>query len=104
MSDGSVRNAFTVKLRNMESRPRRMRVTLEGLPGAAMWSDSMARADAVRTLDETVPADATQPLRIYVIAPSGTPEQSFAFSVTSLDEQAETDRSETTFAAPGGAL
>ncbi|MBO9602720.1 MAG: cytochrome c oxidase accessory protein CcoG [Novosphingobium sp.] len=104
MSDGSVRNAFTVKLRNMESRPRRMRVTLEGLPGASMWSDSMARADAVRTLDETVPADATQPLRIYVIAPSGTPEQSFAFSVTSLDEQAETDRSETTFAAPGGAL
>jgi cytochrome c oxidase accessory protein FixG len=104
MSDGSVRNAFTVKLRNMESRPRRMRIVLEGLPGALMWSDEIARKDAVRSLDEVVPADATQALRIYVIAPPNTREQQFSFSVTSLDEQAETDKSEVTFAAPGGNL
>ena len=102
MSDGSVRNAFTVKLRNMESRPRRMRIVLEGVPGALMWSDEIARKDAARSLDETVPADATQALRIYVIAPPNTREQPFSFSVTSLDEQAETDKSEVTFAAPGG--
>ena len=58
----------------------------------------------VRALDETVPADATLPLRIYVIAPGETREQPFAFTVVSLDEQAETDRSEQTFAVPGGDL
>jgi cytochrome c oxidase accessory protein FixG len=102
MSDGSVRNAFTVRLRNMESRPRRMRVALEGLPGALMWTDEMGREDAARVLERTVPADAAAPLRIYVIAPAGTAAQEFAFTVVSLDEQAENDRSEMTFAAPGG--
>jgi cytochrome c oxidase accessory protein FixG len=102
MSDGSVRNAFTVKLRNMETRPRTMRVALEGLPGALMWSDAIGREDAARSLDTPVPADATQPLRLYVIAPAGTREQPFAFTVASLDEQGETDTSEVTFAAPGG--
>jgi cytochrome c oxidase accessory protein FixG len=102
MSDGSVRNAFTVKLRNMETRPRRMRVAIEGLPGALMWSDAIAREDAARSLDSLVPADETLPLRLYVIAPAGTHEQPFAFTVTSLDEQGETDTSEVNFAAPGG--
>ena len=31
MSDGSIRNAYTLKLRNMESRPRTMEVAIEGL-------------------------------------------------------------------------
>jgi cytochrome c oxidase accessory protein FixG len=106
MSDGSVRNAFTVKLRNMESRPRPMRVALEGLPGALMWSDEIAREQAARTLDRTVPADATAALRIYVIAPPNTPAQDFAFSVVTLGDtgdsgRAESDRSETRFTAPG---
>jgi cytochrome c oxidase accessory protein FixG len=101
MSDGSVRNAYTVKLRNMQSRPRPMQVTIEGLAGAAMWSDEMNRADAARTLRFTVPADATGPLRLYLIAPPGTPAQDFAFTVTSLDERRETDSGETHFAAPG---
>ncbi|MBS1240438.1 MAG: Ubp3 associated protein Bre5, partial [Proteobacteria bacterium] len=102
MSDGSVRNAFTAKLRNMESRPRQMRIALEGVPGALMWTDEIARKDAARSIVRTVPADATLPVRIYVIAPPETAEQPFAFTVTSLDGQRETDRSEVTFAAPGG--
>ncbi|BBC72359.1 cytochrome c oxidase accessory protein CcoG [Altererythrobacter sp. B11] len=102
MSDGSVRNAYTVKLRNMESRPRDMRVAIEGLPGAEMWTDEIARADAARVLTMPVPADATKPLRLYVIAPAGTASQDFAFTVTSLDEQAEMDTSETYFETPGG--
>jgi cytochrome c oxidase accessory protein FixG len=101
MSDGSVRNAFTIKLRNMQSRPRRMRVALEGLPGALMWTDEIARDDAARAIERMVPADVTAPVRIYVIAPAATAEQAFAFTVVSLGGEAETGRSEMTFAAPG---
>jgi cytochrome c oxidase accessory protein FixG len=101
MSDGSVRNAFTVKLRNMESRPRRMRVALDGLPGAVMWTDEMPREDAARAIERTVSADATAPVRVYVVAPAGTPGQEFEFTVTSLDGQNETDRSAMAFTAPG---
>jgi polyferredoxin len=101
MSEGSVRNAYTLKLRNMESRPRPMRILLKGLPGAAMWTDEIDRKDAARALTTTVAADATEPLRVYVIAPPNTAAQDFTFTVTSLDEQAETDSSETRFSAPG---
>ncbi|MGZ5131964.1 MAG: cytochrome c oxidase accessory protein CcoG [Croceibacterium sp.] len=101
MSDGQVRNAYTLKLRNMESRPRPMRITLKGLPGATMWTDEIGRKDAARALTTTVAADATEPLRVYVIAPPNTVAQDFTFTVTSLDEQAERDSSETRFSAPG---
>jgi cytochrome c oxidase accessory protein FixG len=63
MSDGSVRNAYTVKLRNMESRPRQMEVAIEGLPGAVMWTDDMDRGDAKPALTIAVPPDTTQPVR-----------------------------------------
>ena len=79
-----------------------MRVALEGLPGAVMWTDEIAREDAARAVDRTVPADATAPVRVYVVAPEGTAEQAFAFTVTSLDRQGEMDTSEATFSAPGG--
>jgi hypothetical protein len=84
----------------MESRPRQMRVAIEGLPGAMMWTDTMARENAARALVQTVPADSTDSLRVYVVAPSGTAQQSFALSVSSLDEEAATDVSEVRFAAP----
>ena len=101
MSDGSVRNAYTLKLRNMESRPRAMRIALEGLPGAAMWTDEIDRKDAARALIEQVPADETQTLRVYVIAPPSTAAQDFEFDVTSVDEQVEMAETETRFSAPG---
>ncbi len=100
MSDGSVRNAYTVKLRNMESRPREMRVSIEGLPGAVMWTDEMPREDAARQVVETVAPDATGAMRIYVVAPSGTEQQEFSFAVTTLDATPETDSTEARFSAP----
>lgn len=101
MSDGSVRNAFTLKLRNMESRPRDMAVTLEGLAGAVMWTDTIGRDQAAEKQVVTVPADQTKTVRAYVIAPNGTTATDFIFKVTSLDEQAEFDISEARFSAPG---
>ena len=101
MSDGSVRNSFTLKLRNMESRPRDMEISIEGLPGAVMWSDTINRRDAAATQVVTVPADQTRAVRAYVMVPEGTETRDFTFRITSQDEQGETDAVETRFSAPG---
>jgi len=76
-------------------------VKLEGLPGASMWTDEMARSDAARGLTVTVPADSTASQRVYVIAPPNTVSQDFEFDVTSQDEQVEMAETQTRFSAPG---
>ncbi|WP_066554406.1 cytochrome c oxidase accessory protein CcoG [Croceicoccus bisphenolivorans] len=98
MSDGSVRNSYTVKLRNMQSRPREMELSLTGLPGAKMWTDDMSKDGAARTITREVAADVALPLRVYVVAPRGTGRQEFHFVVTS--PEGESDQSETGFNAP----
>ena len=87
MSDGTLRNAYTVKLRNMEDRPRPMELSLVGVPGATMWADDMAKAEASRKLVRTVAADQTDPMRIYVLAPSGTTAQTLGFALRALDAE-----------------
>ncbi len=100
MSDGSIRNGYTVKLRNMQSRPREMEVTLDGLPGAKMWTDDMPREQAARKIARLVQPDATEILRLYVMAPAGTKPQDFAFTVRSPSD-GETDTGPAGFEAPG---
>jgi cytochrome c oxidase accessory protein FixG len=100
LSDGSVRNAYKLNLRNMQNRPREMRIAIDGLPGAAMWSDEMSQASASRTIELTVAPDATRALRLYVAAPAGTEAQEFEFDVVSLDEEGESDSGAATFASP----
>ncbi|MYL99671.1 cytochrome c oxidase accessory protein CcoG [Novosphingobium sp. FGD1] len=102
MSDGSIRNAYTLRLRNMQARPRRMEIVVEGLPGAVMWTGDTARQQASARLLRMVPADATQPLRVYVVAPSGTRARDFAFTVQAVGEPGEADRSAATFDTPEG--
>jgi cytochrome c oxidase accessory protein FixG len=97
MSDGSVRNAYTIKLRNMEDRPRPMEISLRGLTGAVMWSDDMPRIEANRTVLRVVPADQTEPLRLYVIAPPGTPAQDFRFALRAVDTDGGGDTEKTRF-------
>lgn len=102
MSDGRVRNNYTIKLRNMESRPRQVRITLEGLEGATMWSETMSNDDAARAIDLDLPPDATQSVRIYVMAPSGAEPADFSLGAVSLDEGAESDAVELRFVTPEG--
>jgi len=103
LRDGTVRNAYTLRLRNMEGRPREMEVALIGLPkGAAMWTDRIGIKAAASTQTIEVPADETRVVRAYVTIPAGTSADQFTFQLTSLDEQREQDLAETTFAAPGG--
>src|SRR3546814_20579790 len=52
LRDGSIRNAYTLKLRNMESRPRAMEIALEGLPGALLWTAAIARSAAAPSRSE----------------------------------------------------
>ena len=101
MSGGEVRNAYTVKLRNMESRPRLMEIGLIGLPGAVMWSDDMPRSAAARVLRRTVPADQPAAIRVFVIAPPGTASQELNFTLHALDAEGGSDVHEAKFDAPG---
>ena len=101
MSGGDVRNAYTVKLRNMEGRPREMEIGITGLPGATMWSDDMPRESAARVLRRKVASDTADPVRVYVIAPAQTREQDFVFTVRALDQAGGTANREARFDAPG---
>lgn len=100
MSNGEVRNAWTLKLKNMENRPRPMTVTIDGLPGAVMWTDSMSREQAGRTLTMQVPADTTLPVRAYVVAPAGTAEHDFDLVLKANDKEGGGDVSHVRFSAP----
>jgi cytochrome c oxidase accessory protein FixG len=102
MSDGSVRNAYLVKWRNMEDRPRPMVLALSGVAGARMWAEDMAKADAATTLSRTIAADQTEPLRIYVVAPAGTAQQPLDFTLTATDAGGGTVHYATRFDAPEG--
>jgi cytochrome c oxidase accessory protein FixG len=99
-SSGEVRNDYTVKLRNMESRPRPMRLTIEGLPGAKMWTNAMPRESAARVLDVPMAADRVEPVRVYVVAPDGTAPQKFRFVLAARDAEGGGDQSEVRFDAP----
>lgn len=102
MKDGSVRNAYTLRLRNMKARPREMEVALVGLPeGAVMWTDSVNMDAAAPAQLVTVPANETRILRAYVTIPAGSTAESFSFRLTSLAADGEVDLAATTFASPG---
>ncbi|WP_298335216.1 cytochrome c oxidase accessory protein CcoG [uncultured Erythrobacter sp.] len=102
LKDGSVRNAYTLRLRNMEARPRDMEIALQGLPaGALMWTDRIAFEDASSSQVIRVDADATRLVKAYVVLPEGSATGNFTFTLTSLDEQRESDSEETSFTGPG---
>ena len=102
MKDGSVRNSYTLRLRNMEARPRDMEIALTGLPsGALMWTDQIGRRRAASQQVVTVPANETRIVRAYVLVPAQSDVDEFGFLLTSLDEQREQDLAETIFTGPG---
>lgn len=103
LSDGDIRNGYTVKIRNMQARPRAMEIALEGVEGARMWSDGSTRETAARTLRTTVPADALSKLRVFVVAPGlGAAREEIAFAVRALDAEGGADRAQLNFDRPEG--
>ncbi len=95
MADGSVRNAYTVKLRNMESRPRTVTIAMEGVPRAEMWQSESSREQAGRTMKVALAPDAVTKLRLYVVSPAEDgSRQEFSLSVTGDGETRPSDRHE----------
>nr|WP_137676434.1 cytochrome c oxidase accessory protein CcoG [Parerythrobacter lutipelagi] len=101
MSDGSIRNSYTLKLRNMQSNPRAMEIALDGPSGAVMWTDTIGSDDAARAQVVEVAADQTLTVRAYVRAPADTNSREITFHITTLDEERETDSGTIRFATPG---
>ncbi len=101
LSDGSVRNGYTVKLLNMKLEPRRFEVSTQGLPSALLTRAGSA-AEPTGTIEIDVPADELGSVKLYVTVPPdalrGT-RSTFQFVATPVDaDEIATDQ--TVFEAP----
>jgi cytochrome c oxidase accessory protein FixG len=74
LSDGSIRNNYTLKIRNMEARPRQISVSVVGLAGAQMWTADGDRESARQSIDVKVAPDGVTKVRLFVAAPITGPE------------------------------
>ncbi len=68
LSDGSVRNAYTVKILNKEARPRSFTLRVDGLEGARIWQ-SLGAGEPGDLVKIKVRPDGLDERRIYVSAP-----------------------------------
>ena len=101
MSDGSIRNGYTVKLRNMESRPRSVTLAIEGLPDAKMWGAMQSEEEGGTVLQFTLPPDRVSEQRIYVRAPVADGKgQNFDFILSADDRKGGQDRDQSKFERP----
>ena len=101
LSDGSIRNGYTVKLLNKIPEPRTVIVSLEGLPGAEMSIVGIDRP-ADRIFAVGVDPDRLKTLKVYVRQPADEiegPVQSFRFVVEDRSSF-ETDTYTANFEAP----
>ncbi|PAQ05506.1 cytochrome c oxidase accessory protein CcoG [Mesorhizobium temperatum] len=101
LSDGSIRNGYTVKLLNMVPEPRTIVVAMQGLPGAEM---SIVGIDLPAGRSFAIPAepDRLKMLKVFVRQPANQVEgivQTFKFRV---EDKAsfESDEYTATFNAP----
>ncbi|MDX2208875.1 MAG: cytochrome c oxidase accessory protein CcoG [Sphingopyxis sp.] len=101
LSNGDVRNSYTLRLRNMETRPRRMEVGLTGLEQGRIWLRETRAETAARALRVQVPADSVAKLSVFAVAPqSGPPSEGFAFTVRALDAEGGADSHSVSFERP----
>lgn len=101
LSDGGIRNAFTVKIRNMEARPRAFEIGIEGLADARMWLDTASREAAGPRLRTEIAPDSLGKVRIFVVAPPGDEARDdFAFTARALDDEGGSDSTKAVFERP----
>ena len=101
LSDGAIRNAYTVKLRNMETRRRDVEVRVAGLPGAKIWTDAGSREKASDAVRAAVAADSVTKLRLFLTLPAvGPARQDFRFIVRALDREGGGDSEDARFERP----
>lgn len=100
LSDGSIRNAYTVKIRNKQHEERTYRLTAEGPKGAVVSAAEGARNGDAPIL--TAPSDQLRSYRILVTVPPKTlrdKEADLTFVLTDLAD-GTTARYETEFRGP----
>ena len=89
LSDGAVRNGFTVKILNMKQEPRTFRITLKDLPGATMEMVG-EKVKASEQIDVAVDPDKLRAVKLYVATGDETVRKTqktdFSFEVTELSE------------------
>ncbi|MEL6977376.1 MAG: cytochrome c oxidase accessory protein CcoG [Pseudomonadota bacterium] len=90
LSDGGVRNGYTVKILNMRLAERFFAVSLEGLPGATMKLAGDHKAPATE-LFISAPADAVKELKVYVTQPKGDIASSRQGVIFHVDELTGTE-------------
>ena len=102
LSDGAIRNNYTLKLRNMELRPRRVEISVSGLPEARLWIDGGSRETARQSLHMPLAPDSVTSARLFVVAPGAGPaRQDFTIAVRALDDDPRGDRETIQFDRPG---
>jgi cytochrome c oxidase accessory protein FixG len=101
LSDGSIRNGYTVKLLNMIPEPRTVFVSMQGLLGAGMTTEGIDRPES-RIVAVKVEPDRLRTLRVFVRQPPELVQpgrQNFTFVVEDRASY-ETDAYEANFYAP----
>jgi len=100
LSDGDLRNAYTVHVRNMEERPRQVELRLEGLPGATMWDSLKDKHTAAPSMRILVGPDQVEQRRIYVRTRAEGPDH-YRLRLTALDRENGSASKEVRFERPG---
>jgi len=102
LSDGSIRNGYTVKLLNMVPRPRNVLLRVEGLKGATMTVTGIGEHAAESAKVELAP-DRLKTLKVFVALPPNalaTDAMPFRFVIEDHDS-GETAHSDAKFQIPG---
>lgn len=101
LSDGSVRNGYTVRLLNMVPEPRVITLSIDGLPGAVMSVGGVGDV-AGRSANIPVEPDKLRALHVFVtVSPQLLKAGESSFHITATDPQSfETDVYNATFDVP----
>jgi cytochrome c oxidase accessory protein FixG len=105
LSDGAIRNGYTVKILNMQQRPRSFRIAVEGLPAVTM--EMAGEGTQGTALEVAVEADKLRAIKLYVATGDAAVRQAeattFAFAVEEITagDRPESGRYEAIFHAPG---
>ena len=103
LSDGSIRNNYMVKVRNMETRPRDVELVVSGLPGAVVWTADTDRVEGRSSVDLRVAPDSIRKVRLFVAAPAKGEEHSeFKVTVKAKSGHEKGDSDEVVFERPEG--
>jgi cytochrome c oxidase accessory protein FixG len=101
LSDGAIRNNYTLKVRNMETRPRKVLLRVSGLEEAKMWTQDGSRETASHQVEVNVAPDSVLKVRLFVAAPSKGPQrQPFEVSAQAAGTNEKGDSDTTQFERP----